>query len=322
MSGSRYARRSEALSPRFMEVNMMIDAISSSHSLPDHSEENRRKFPWADCLHHPEFYASRLWEYPWAALESHLSPGLRVADVGCGQSPFPIYLKEAMGCDVTGFDPDYRMSPGYVSFGVTEEYVRKTGINFVASDARQIDAPDASFDRVFCISVLEHLPRKIDRAESMREMARILKPGGFLFITVDVNLKQRIVNPLDLAWESGLSIAGSLDLTMPEERFAIFTDGVQPADVFGLALKKPRVTIATDYGQSEPLVEAWRVAYLRDTNPPEWNDDNPPYPEGLQQLVNDVGRDLRNDGRPSLKTAARVLVKTFMRRYPPSSRER
>lgn len=44
--------------------------------------------------------------------------------------------------------------------------------------------PDAAFDRVVCINTLEHL-YKNQREELLAEMARKLKPGGFLIITCD-----------------------------------------------------------------------------------------------------------------------------------------
>lgn len=43
---------------------------------------------------------------------------------------------------------------------------------------------NASFDRVFCISVLEHLP-PADRLATLREFARIVRPGGRIVLTMD-----------------------------------------------------------------------------------------------------------------------------------------
>ena len=67
-------------------------------------------------------------------------------------------------------------------------------------------------------------------------------------------------------------MAGGIDLEMPIERFGVFNDGRQPADVFGFVLRKPDRQIEEEYGAA-PSVEAWRVAFLRDTYPPEWPDD-------------------------------------------------
>ena len=48
------------------------------------------------------------------------------------------------------------------------------------SDISSIPVPDNAFDVVLCTEVLEHTPEPI---EAMREIARIVRPGGRLFIT-------------------------------------------------------------------------------------------------------------------------------------------
>lgn len=50
----------------------------------------------------------------------------------------------------------------------------------IVSDITGIPEPDASFDAVMCIEVLEHLP---DPVGALRELARLLKPGGTLILT-------------------------------------------------------------------------------------------------------------------------------------------
>jgi ubiquinone/menaquinone biosynthesis C-methylase UbiE len=50
----------------------------------------------------------------------------------------------------------------------------------IVSDIAKIPEPDASFDAVMCIEVLEHVPHPVD---ALRELARLLKPGGSLILT-------------------------------------------------------------------------------------------------------------------------------------------
>ena len=54
---------------------------------------------------------------------------------------------------------------------------------------------DASFDYMVCTEVLEHLLRPFDAVD---EMWRLLKPGGWLFLSVPFNL--RIHGPLPDCW--------------------------------------------------------------------------------------------------------------------------
>lgn len=50
----------------------------------------------------------------------------------------------------------------------------------IVSDITRIPEPEGSFDAVMCIEVLEHLPNPVD---ALRELCRLLKPGGVLILT-------------------------------------------------------------------------------------------------------------------------------------------
>ena len=51
----------------------------------------------------------------------------------------------------------------------------------VQGDALHLPFPDDTFDRVICSEMLEHIP---DDLAAMRELARVLRPGGTMAITV------------------------------------------------------------------------------------------------------------------------------------------
>ncbi|HUX01117.1 MAG: methyltransferase domain-containing protein [Phycisphaerae bacterium] len=57
----------------------------------------------------------------------------------------------------------------------------------VRMDITSIDLPDNQFDAIICYHVLEHIPE--DR-KAMREICRILKPGGWAIIDVPQNLNR------------------------------------------------------------------------------------------------------------------------------------
>lgn len=58
-------------------------------------------------------------------------------------------------------------------------------IRFQSGGAQAIDAPDSSIDVVFMFKSLHHVPREL-LAQSLREIARVLKPGGQAWISEPV----------------------------------------------------------------------------------------------------------------------------------------
>lgn len=57
-------------------------------------------------------------------------------------------------------------------------------------DARRLSYADGAFDVVYAISVIEHIPGDGD-SEAMREMARVLKPGGLAIVEVPYAVSAR-----------------------------------------------------------------------------------------------------------------------------------
>lgn len=105
-------------------------------------------------------------------LSRHLKrPGARVLDFGCG-SGISVSSLSGAGFDTHGVD----FSEEAINFGTTQ------GIKNLQSIVdEQLPFPDASFDAVTCMDVLEHLK---DEQPALSEMRRVLKPGGLLIIMV------------------------------------------------------------------------------------------------------------------------------------------
>ncbi len=274
-SGSRFATQDETFTPPFQAINAVMSRLNREFDLPDHLDLNGERYPWSTTLfEQPQVYAARLWEFPFAIQEADLSPGMTCADIGCGRTPFTIYLDRIAHCNVTGFDHDvFQTGDRHKAFGVPEEFIRQTGLTIKRSGMDQIDIPDNSFDRVFCISVIEHVGALTAR-KGIREMARILKPGGRLILTMDVELFNTLseVDPLSLVWESGLFPFKSLDLQWPEKRFGNSFAKGRSADVFGLVLEKRDYRIERQYQPAEAsgesnLIEGWRIGASR---APKW----------------------------------------------------
>src|SRR3990170_5088187 len=106
---------------------------------------------------------------------AQLAGGARLLDWGCGYGHMS-WLLRRRGCEVVGLTvPDENnLSDSW------RLLVREQGLKVVvADDEVALPFEDASFDVVLSCGVLEHVQ---DEAGSLREIARVLKPGGFFFV--------------------------------------------------------------------------------------------------------------------------------------------
>ena len=62
---------------------------------------------------------------------------------------------------------------------------RRECLEFMKMDGRDLDFPDASFDVAYSLSSIEHFGGFEGAAQTMREMARVIKPGGVLAIATE-----------------------------------------------------------------------------------------------------------------------------------------
>jgi len=130
-------------------------------------------------------YPSKVWEYPWAITREALPEGELVLDAGCGVSTLPIYLA-TKGATVVALDSH----PDWLAMEARAARFHGAPVVPVQMDMRELRFPDGTFDRVYCISVLEHVPAE-DQPRTVREMARVLRPGGRLYLTVDYDERER-----------------------------------------------------------------------------------------------------------------------------------
>jgi trans-aconitate methyltransferase len=121
----------------------------------------------------PAPWWSRGYEYRFAM--EFAEPGHVVADMGCGWHYRPLHDYLANVCDFV-YGVDHHVE-------VLELPTMSNGAFVVADFSKPIDQiPAGSLDRIFCISVLEEL---IDYSQALDEFARLLKPGGYIILTMD-----------------------------------------------------------------------------------------------------------------------------------------
>ena len=139
---------------------------------------------------------TRAFEYPWAYFTADTSPGMRILEAGGGTSGLQFVLAQE-GCQVFNVDPGIDSDGGLASslgeWRVTEELHQRlnrlfgTDVRLLRQRLQDADLEAASFDRVLCLSVLEHLDYEEARG-MLRAAARLLAPGGLLLLTVDLFL--------------------------------------------------------------------------------------------------------------------------------------
>jgi 2-polyprenyl-3-methyl-5-hydroxy-6-metoxy-1,4-benzoquinol methylase len=140
-------------------------------------------------------YPVRRSEYPWAILNGKLEKNMKILDVGSGVSLFPVYLANE-GYDIISVDPD-KILMDHVAPKLAE--FSGTNLEYKIEDVTKLSFDSDSFDRVFCISVIEHLEeeyinekhinhhKKNLDVKAIGELLRVLKPGGLLVLTFDWN---------------------------------------------------------------------------------------------------------------------------------------
>lgn len=106
----------------------------------------------------------------WVAAQARaIAAGSRVLDVGAGGCPYkPLFAH----CEYVSQD----------AMPLDEAQVRQGGYGAIdlVCDASAIPVGDGAFDAVLCTEVLEHVP---DPVAVVREIGRVLRPGGIALIT-------------------------------------------------------------------------------------------------------------------------------------------
>lgn len=181
----------------------------------------------------PQHWWSRPYEYAWAS--QFTGPELTVLDAGCGVS-HPLKWHLAGTCaHVDAIDTDAAIGDDAAMYRALTSDFDETSIwrlehhvfeqtghpvweswQGINATVQRMDMCGTTFlggrfDRVFCVSVLEHMA-PVDRTSALREFARLLASGGLVVLTVDVPP----VRPSELvamAAEAGLVPAGPVEVS-------------------------------------------------------------------------------------------------------------
>lgn len=170
----------------------------------------------------PKVWWSRPYEYAWAS--SFIEKDHVILDAACGIShPFKYYIcdlcDDVYACDLDELilsqeeiGKHLALTFGQKGLETLREYLDKPHLSM--QDISKTSYDTNMFDRIICISVLEHLSKK-QLLATLLEFKRLLKEDGLIAITLDYpHLKLDIFN--QMLEESGLVYADKANFELPD----------------------------------------------------------------------------------------------------------
>lgn len=133
------------------------------------------------------------WHTVQWLIEQYIQPGQTVLDLGCGNGRVADLINE--------------IKAQYVGLDISEELIKiarelRPQNQFYVGSMHQIPFEDNSFDHILPIASFHHIPGEELRVQTLLEMKRVLKPGGYILMT-NWNLhqwrfwRQRMRNNMD-----------------------------------------------------------------------------------------------------------------------------
>ncbi|HYF63475.1 MAG TPA: methyltransferase domain-containing protein [Herpetosiphonaceae bacterium] len=206
-----------------------------------------------------------------------LRPGDRVLDMACGDGTYSAWLAERVGPDgrVTGVD----LSPAYLRVARERADGGQRGrIEFKQGDIARLPFADGSFDLAWCAHSLYSLP---DPLAALRELARVIRPGGSVAILENDTLHHHM-----LPWPA------ELELAVRSAQLAALEESNQATGKFYIG--RNLCGAFEQAGLSECAVTSFSV------------DHRAPLSDDERTFLGDYLRDLGQRARPHLDAAART----------------
>lgn len=126
----------------------------------------------------------RRWAQPPSQLieRSGIKPGMIVIDLGCGSGAFTPSVARVVGevGKVYAVDIQPKMLQQLERKLSKPENRDVTNIDLRQASAYDLPFEDESIDLVYMVAVLQEIP---DRKRALREIRRVLRPGGILAVT-------------------------------------------------------------------------------------------------------------------------------------------
>ena len=174
-----------------------------------------------------------LWNSEKKIFEKYINKNDKILDLGCGAGRTTINLYMSGYTNITGLD----IADKLIDFAKKYSSSHNLDINFVVGDATKLEYEDNSFDVViFSFNGMQCIPGLENRRNVLKEVYRVLKPGGYYIFTAhdrhDPKCPQYLPfwEKIENDWknginESGVECLGDLITTDPagEEAFIHFS---------------------------------------------------------------------------------------------------
>jgi len=176
-------------------MNGTIQLLKTEHGI------HGMKLPFLNSMHW-----SRQFEWPWAITEGNILPKDVILEVGGGDTVLQFALAKRCRA-VINVDHDNEVL----------ETIRNSELNKLLPvtamhlNGEKLPYQDNSFDKVFCISVMEHSENPLQMA---KELYRVLKTNGKLICTMDI-VPNVVPNVEAITLEKAVEILEYFDINFP-----------------------------------------------------------------------------------------------------------
>jgi SAM-dependent methyltransferase len=197
-----------------------------------------------------------------------VQPGDRVLDAGCGEGRHCFGVLER-GARVVGLDLD-RDSLRLPSRRLRRRAGELDSLGeMLQGNTFRLPFRDASFDRVICSEVMEHVH---DYRAAARELARVTRPGGMVAVTIPTATSEQLY--LRAGDDYFESLGGHIRIFQPRQlALGLAQAGLATTGVgFAHALHTPywvlRSIVGLPRADENALIRAYRLFLIRATGSP------------------------------------------------------
>jgi len=150
-----------------MEKLNLLEEIKNSYNKISDNFNVTRKYNWDEFDNFKKYI-----------LESK-NKKIKILDIGCGNGRLINFIDE-LNLDYEYFGIDNSISQ---IKNAIKNFGDKKNIKFLEADILNIPFNNNEFDYIFCIATFHHLPSNENKNNALREMRRVLKESGIIFMT-------------------------------------------------------------------------------------------------------------------------------------------